>query len=82
MLIFADCQSDNNKRNILGKHNLNNIMFVLAVSEILNLNLEKTIESIKNMRGLEHRLEFVREIIPRIDSSLLENVDEGIQYKK
>ena len=48
--------------NLKGKHNLNNIMFVLAVSEILNLNLEKTIESIKNMKGLEHRLEFVGKI--------------------
>ena len=37
-------------------------MFVLAVSKILNLNLEKTIESIKNMKGLEHRLEFVGKI--------------------
>lgn len=52
----------NIEMNLKGKHNLNNIMFVLAVSEILNLNLEKTIESIKNMRGLEHRLEFVGKI--------------------
>lgn len=48
--------------NLKGKHNLNNIMFVLAVSEILNLDLEKTVESIKNMKGLEHRLEFVEKI--------------------
>ena len=50
---------DNNKRNILGKHNLNNIMFVLAVSNILNLDNEKVIESINEFKGLEHRLEYV-----------------------
>ena len=52
----------NIEMNLKGKHNLNNVMFVLAVSEILQLDLEKTIESIKNMKGLEHRLEFVGKI--------------------
>lgn len=52
----------NIKLNLKGKHNLNNIMFALAVSEILELDLKKTIESIKNMKGLEHRLEYVGNI--------------------
>jgi UDP-N-acetylmuramoylalanine--D-glutamate ligase len=50
---------DNNERNILGKHNLNNIMFALAVSNILKLDNNKTIESINKFKGLEHRLECV-----------------------
>ena len=50
---------DNNERNILGKHNLNNIMFVLAVSNILNLDNEKSVNSINEFKGLEHRLECV-----------------------
>ena len=50
---------DNNERNILGKHNLNNIMFVLAVSNILNLDNEKSVKSINDFKGLEHRLELV-----------------------
>ena len=50
---------DNNERELLGKHNLNNIMFVLAVSKILNLDNTKTIESINAFQGLEHRLEKV-----------------------
>lgn len=49
----------NEKRNLLGDYNLNNIMFVLTVSEILGLNLEKTIKSISQFKTLEHRLEFV-----------------------
>ncbi len=47
------------KRNLLGDYNLNNIMFVLAVSEILKLDICKTISSINNFKTLEHRLEFV-----------------------
>ena len=46
-------------RKLKGNHNLNDIMFVLAVSNILNLDLEKTIETINEFNPLEHRLEFV-----------------------
>lgn len=45
--------------NLKGKHNINNIMFVLAVSKIMNLDDIKTLETIKNFRPLEHRLEYV-----------------------
>jgi UDP-N-acetylmuramoylalanine--D-glutamate ligase len=47
------------KRNLVGNYNLNNIMFVITVSEILKLDINKTIESINNFKTLEHRLEFV-----------------------
>ncbi len=49
------------KRNLVGDYNLNNIMFVLAVSEILNLDRNKTIKSISEFKTLEHRLELVGE---------------------
>lgn len=49
----------NEKRNLLGNYNLNNIMFVLGVSEILKLDINKTIQTIRNFKTLEHRLEFV-----------------------
>lgn len=49
----------NEKRNLLGEYNLNNIMFVLTVSEILKLDIDKTIKSISEFKTLEHRLEFV-----------------------
>ena len=38
---------------------LNNIMFVIAVSEILNLDISKTINTINTFEPLEHRMEFV-----------------------
>lgn len=51
----------NTPRNLLGEYNLNNIMFVLAVSKILKLDISKTIKSISDFKTLEHRLEFVGE---------------------
>lgn len=52
----------NEKRNLLGEYNLNNIMFVLGVSEILELDINKTIDTIRNFKTLSHRLEFVEKI--------------------
>jgi UDP-N-acetylmuramoylalanine--D-glutamate ligase len=49
----------NEERKLKGNHNLNDIMFVLAVSNILNLDLPKTIKTINEFNPLEHRLEFV-----------------------
>ena len=49
----------NEKRNLIGDHNLNNIMFVLTVCKILNLNMENVKETISNFKGLEHRMEYV-----------------------
>lgn len=49
----------NTPRNLIGDYNLNNIMFALGVSEILNLNLKQTINSINAFKTLEHRLELV-----------------------
>lgn len=48
-----------NERKLKGSHNLNDIMFVLAVSEILKLDIKQTIKSIGEFNPLEHRLEYV-----------------------
>lgn len=47
------------ERNLKGNYMLNNIMFVLAVSEIMNLDISKTTHSINTFKPLEHRMEFV-----------------------
>ena len=49
----------NEPRKLIGDHNLNNIMFVLGVSKILNLKLDETIKTISEFETLHHRLEFV-----------------------
>lgn len=47
------------ERLLLGEHNLSNILFVLRLSELLNLDLEKTVKTINSFEPLEHRMEFV-----------------------
>lgn len=51
------CTTD--ARKLKGNYMLNNIMFVLAVSEILNLDISKTVNTINTFEPLEHRMEFV-----------------------
>ena len=51
--------SKDEPRKLLGDYNLNNIMYALTVSEILKLDLDKTIQSINEFETLPHRLEFV-----------------------
>lgn len=49
----------NDVRKLKGNHNLNDIMFVLAVSNILKLDLDKAVKTINEFNPLEHRLEYV-----------------------
>ncbi len=44
---------------IKGKYMLNNMFFVLAISEIFNLNIDKTIATIKASKPLSHRMEYI-----------------------
>lgn len=45
-----------------GEHNLENIAAAVSVAKILNIDEKIIIETVKNFKGLEHRLEFVREV--------------------
>lgn len=49
----------NDKRYLIGEHNVRNIMIVLTIAKILNLDINKSIEAINNFHGIEHRLEYV-----------------------
>lgn len=49
------------RTQLKGIYNLENIGASLKLAELLNLNMEKSLETIKNFKNLEHRLEFVRE---------------------
>lgn len=49
----------NEELNIKGKNMLNNMLFILGVSEILNLDISKTINTIKNSKPLKHRMEYI-----------------------
>ncbi len=52
---------DNGKRKLLGNHNLENILIVMKLASILNLDLDKSKNTIDEFPGLEHRLEYVGE---------------------
>ena len=53
-IIYTD-----DKRKILGDHNLKNIMFVLGVGIILDLDISKCGDVIKEFNGLKYRMEFI-----------------------
>ena len=50
---------DNMITNLMGDHNLKNIMFALLVASIYQLDMEKALETIKEFKPLEHRMEYV-----------------------
>lgn len=49
----------NMKRNLIGSHNLKNIMVVLLICELLGLDISKATNIINTFKPLEHRLEMV-----------------------
>ena len=53
-LVYTD-----EERNLIGDHNLKNIMFVLTIAKLLNLDLSKAKEVIKNFKGLKYRMEYI-----------------------
>jgi len=65
---------------IKGEHNIQNVMAVIIAAKIFNLNNEKIIEALKTFKGVEHRLELVREIegIKFINDSKATNIDSVV----
>ena len=47
------------KRCLIGDHNLKNIMFILTISKILGLDMDKVKKSIENFKGLKYRMEYL-----------------------
>ncbi len=49
----------NTEISLVGEHNLRNIMVALTISEILGLDISKTVAAITSFKPLEHRIEYV-----------------------
>lgn len=47
------------ERNLLGDHNLQNIMVILLILKLLHLNTDEALSTIRSFQPLEHRLERV-----------------------
>ena len=65
---------------IKGEHNIQNAMAVIIAAKIFNLDNEKIIEALKSFKGVEHRLELVREIdgVKFINDSKATNIDSVV----
>lgn len=63
--------------NLRGEHNLQNTLAVLAIAKILNCENRKIKDAFSSFEGVEHRLEFVRELngVTFINDSKATNVD-------
>jgi UDP-N-acetylmuramoylalanine--D-glutamate ligase len=69
------CSSKN--INLKGEHNYANAMSVIIAAKIMGLNNKKIMDALGNFQGVEHRLEFVREIngVKFINDSKATNID-------
>jgi UDP-N-acetylmuramoylalanine--D-glutamate ligase len=63
--------------NLRGEHNYANAMAVINAAKIFEFDNIKIVEGLKTFKGVEHRLEFVREIdgVKYINDSKATNVD-------
>ncbi|MEJ2615891.1 MAG: UDP-N-acetylmuramoyl-L-alanine--D-glutamate ligase, partial [Ignavibacteriaceae bacterium] len=63
--------------NLNGEHNIANAMAAITAAKIFGLDNEKIREGLKTFQGVEHRLEFVRELngVKFINDSKATNVD-------
>lgn len=63
--------------NLKGEHNIANAMAAITAAKIFHLDNEKIKEGLKTFQGVEHRLEFVREVngVKFINDSKATNVD-------
>ena len=63
--------------NLIGEHNIANAMAVITAAKIFGLDNQQIIKGLRTFEGVEHRLEFVREIegVKYINDSKATNVD-------
>ena len=63
--------------NLNGEHNYANAMAAIIAAKIFNLDNDKINEGLKTFQGVEHRLEFVREVngVKFINDSKATNID-------
>lgn len=51
-----------NSIKIVGKHNLQNVMIAVSAAKAIGISNDIILEAVSSFKGVEHRIEFVREI--------------------
>lgn len=51
-----------NAIKIVGKHNLQNVMIAVSAAKAIGISNDVILEAVSSFKGVEHRIEFVREI--------------------
>lgn len=76
-LVYKDVAIDTKKLNLFGKKNFENIMSCMIVAKICKIKSATIVESITSFKGLNHRIQFVKEIggVKYIDDSKATNPD-------
>jgi len=59
----------NCQTNLLGKHNVLNILLAFSLAKNLNIETDKIVEAIKNLKPTPHRLELIRTHINILDDT-------------
>ena len=74
------CLFDKNSLHLVGDHNLTNAMVAACMAYLLGVEPELINKGIDEFRGVEHRIEFVRELngVKYYNDSKGTNVDAGV----
>lgn len=76
-LVYKDVSIDTKKLNLFGKKNFENILTCMIVAKVCKIKPVVIVESITSFRGLDHRIQFVKEIggVKYFDDSKATNPD-------
>lgn len=61
-IIYNDIKFDRNNINLIGDHNVSNVLSAILACYNYGLNYDEVISGIKTFKAIEHRIEFVEEI--------------------
>lgn len=62
VILNGEVLYEDGERNLIGNHNLKNIMFTLTIASILKLDLSRAKNVIRHFNGLKYRMECIGEV--------------------
>ena len=77
--LHIDQNTFNCETQLLGKHNITNILLGLAISLELGVSIDKLLETISNFKPVPHRLQLIKTHINILDDSYNCSIDSAKQ---